>query len=140
MTVDQQFRWHLDRHSQQTGFELPLLLREYLVALLAARLKRTEVIPEPSFAERYLQLYRNPRFGEIRDFADQCLFFVSLMPDYGYRRGLDMEYYAALGISAYYTLGDLAHDDRYTQLGHWFYPLQRFLDSALHPSQRIDLF
>jgi hypothetical protein len=140
MTVDQQFRWHLHRHSQQTGFELPLLLREYLVAMLAARIRCTEVIPEPSFAERYLQLYRNPRFEEIRYFADQCLFFVSLMPDYGYRRGVDMDYYAALGKSAYLTLGDLAHDDRYTQLAHWFHPLQRFLDSALHPSQRMDLF
>jgi hypothetical protein len=132
ITVEQQFREHIEQHCQHTGFEMPLLLKEYVVSLLSSRLRRIDVIPEPSFAERYLELYHRPRFWELRDYADQCLFFCSLLPDYGYRRGLDLDYYASLGISVYYTLGDLARDDRYTQLGNWFYDLQRFLDHALH--------
>jgi len=139
MTVQEQFRWHIDTHCDSTGFDIPPLLREYIVTLLASRLDRVDVIPEPSFAERYLQLYHRPRFWELRDYADQCLFFVSLMPEYGYRRGLDLDYYASLGISVYYTLADLARDDRYTQLGNWFYDLQRFLDTALHTDRQLQM-
>jgi len=131
---------HLHTHSSDTGFNMPEALAEYLVDLLTARLDRTELIPEPSFAERYLELYHRPRLWEIKDYADQCLFFVSLMPEYGRRRGLDIEYYGSLGISCYYTLGDLSHDARFTQLGNWFYHLQRFLDSCLHSDRSLDLW
>lgn len=131
--------FHLHTHSQQTGFEIPHLLEQYLVDLLTARLDRVDIIPEPSFAERYLMLYNCRNSGEIREFGDTALFFVSLMPEYGRRRGLDMDYYATLGISAYYAWGDLTEDPRGTQLGNWFYPLQRFLNTAIRPDQRLDL-
>ena len=131
---------HLDQHRRSVGFDLPLLLEWYLVDLLADRLCRVDIIPEPTFAERYLQLYSETRLDQFKDYADSALFFVSLMPDYGRRRGLDMDYYASLGISAYYTLGDLSEDPRYTQLGNWFYHLQQFLDSALHPRRGLDLW
>jgi hypothetical protein len=51
-----------------------------------------------------------------------------------------MDYYAALGISSYYTVGDLTHDSRMTQLGNWFYYLQRFLNTALHSDRQLELF
>jgi len=131
---------HIDTHRQTQGFDMPLMLEHYLVDLLTDRLDRVTVIPEPSFAERYLQLYSETRLGEFKDYADSALFFVSLLPEYGRRRGLDITYYASLGISAYYTLGDLSRDPRYTQLGNWFYLLQRFLNSALHPDRGLDLW
>lgn len=131
---------HIHDHSQRTGFELPELLEYYLVDLLTERLDRCDLIPEPSFAERYLQLYSETRLGKFKDYADSALFFVSIMPDYGRRRGLNMDYYATLGISAYYTLGDLAEDNRYTQLGNWFYHLQGFLGSAIRPETRLGLW
>jgi len=130
---------HLQSHSTETGFGLPELLAWYLADLLADRVSRVDIIPEPSFAERYLRLYQERDISEFKDYADSALFFVSLMPDYGRRRGLDMDYYAALGISTYYTLSELAEDPRYTQLGNWFYHLQRFLNSAIRPEQRLDL-
>lgn len=133
------FRQQLLDHQARTGFTTPPLLLEYLCDLLASRARRCDLIPEPSFAERYLELYTRPRFGELKDYADQCLFFVSLLPEYGRRRGLDLDYYGSLGISVYYTLGDLAHDSRYIQLGNWFYHLQRFLLTALHQDQRMSL-
>lgn len=139
MTVQVQFFDHLSEHSQRTGFSPPGLLLIYLSELLAERLKRVDIIPEPSFAERYLQLYSCYRLEEFKDYADSTLFFVSLLPDYGRRRGLDMDYYATLGISVYYTLADLSRDSRYAQLGNWFYHLQRFLNSALHPSRDLHL-
>ena len=139
MTVSGQFYQHLEQHSHRTGFQPPALLLVYLAELLADRIDRTDIIPEPSFAERYLELYRCHRLGEFKDYADSALFFVSLLPDYGRRRGLDLDYYSTLGISVYYTLGDLAGDSRYTQLGNWFYHLQRFLNSAIKAETKLHM-
>lgn len=122
-------------HSEQVGFAAPELLLEYLAQILTERFDRPNFIPKPSFAEAYLSLYQRYRPGIYREFADSTLVFCSLLPEYGQRRGLNMDYYATLGISTYYSLGDLAHDDRFTQLGNWFYHLQRFLCSLLHPQR-----
>jgi hypothetical protein len=139
MTVREQFRDHLRKHAMEQGFQAPQLLMEYLVDLLADRLTDCEIIPHPSFAERYLELYNCHRLSEFKDYADSSLFFVSLMPEYGRRRGLDLDYYASLGISVYYTLGDLSKDSRYIQLGNWFFVLQRFLNSAIRPERDLEL-
>lgn len=140
MSIEAQFYQHLCQHSQRTGFTPPDLLLLYLTELLSARLDRVDIIPDPSFAERYLQLYTEHSLSAFKDYADSALFFCSLMPEYGHRRGLNMDYYATLGISTYYALADLAADQRYTQLGNWFYHLQKFLNSAIHPDQRLELF
>lgn len=138
MTVKSQFFDHLAAHRVRTGFAAPDQLVFYLAELLAERLDRVDLIPEPSFAERYLELYSCHRLSEFKDYADSSLFFVSLLPQYGRRRGLDLDYYANLGISVYYTLGDLSRDQRYTQLGNWFYHLQKFLYTALHSSTDLE--
>ena len=119
---------------------MPGLLEAYLVDLLASRVDRVDLIPEPSFAERYLVLQSQGRLSDLRDYADQCLFFTALMPEYGNRRGLSMDYYCTLGISSYYTVGDGLPDDRFIQLGNWFYHLQRFLNSAIRPETRLELW
>lgn len=130
---------HIHTHSHSTGFAMPELLEWYIVDLLTERLDRVDIIPQPSFAERYLQLYSELDLAKFKDYADSALFFVSLMPEYGRRRGLDMQYYATLGISTYYSLGDLSEDARYTQLGNWFYALQRFLNSAIRERSSLRL-
>ena len=139
MTVRSQFQHYLYQHADSVGFQAPINLMEYLTDLLAARLRDPDIISQPSFAERYLMLYQTGRFGDIREFGDDTLFFVSFTPEWGRRRGLDLDYFAAMGISAYYTYSDLVHDDRFTQLGNWFYHLQRFLNSALRPDSRLEL-
>ena len=130
---------HIHTHRESVGFDMPELLEWYLVDLLTERISRVDIIPEPSFAERYLQLYSETNLMAFKDYADSALFFVSLMPEYGRRRGLNMDYYATLGISTYYALGDLSEDNRYTQLGNWFYHLQKFLASAIHPDCDLEL-
>lgn len=115
----------------ETGFEMPEPVEHYCVFLLADRVEKTDLIPDPSFAEKYLQLYNEPNPEEIRQFADDCLFFVSVLPEYGKRRGLSMDYYATLGISSYYAYGDLVREGFYTQLGNRFYHLQKFLESTI---------
>lgn len=140
MSIRDQFYQHVRDHAHAVGFAAPELLLGYLADLLTDRLSRVDLIPDPSFAERYLLLYQEPNLAVFKDYADSALFFCSLMPEYGRRRGLSMDYYATLGISTYYALGDLSEDQRYTQLGNWFYHLQQFLDSAIHPQQRLTLF
>ena len=131
---------HIVTHAESVGFSAPEPLLGYLADMLDYRLTQTELIPEPSWAERYLEFYHGADARDIREYADSCLVFVSLLPEYGQRRGLSMDYYAALGISSYYTVGDRTGDPRMTQLGNWFYYLQKFLNSALHTNQRLELF
>ena len=100
LEIQQQFRSHIQRHCAETGFSIPELLEDYLVGLLSSRLRETEIIPEPSFGERYLQLQQLNRAYLFQEYADQCLFFVSLLPEYGKRRGLDINYYSKLGIAS----------------------------------------
>ena len=140
LEIQRQFRSHIQRHCDQTGFNMPELLEDYLVGLLSSRLRETEIIPEPSFGERYLQLQQLNRAYLFQEYADQCLFFVSLLPEYGRKRGLDIDYYSSLGIASYYTVGDTIRDDRFIQLGNWFHHLQKFLNSAIHPRTRLELF
>jgi hypothetical protein len=140
MTARLRFQELVQEHEYETGFEMPVQLESYVIDLLTDRLVRIDIIPEPSFAERYLQLYSNPSIAAMKDYADSALFFCALMPEYGHRRGLSMDYYATLGISTYYTAGDLAPDVRFTQLGNWFYHLQKFLNSAIKPDVRLELY
>jgi hypothetical protein len=135
--VQDQFRDLVISHSQRVGFAAPETLQFYLADILAERFDRPDFIPTPTFAEAYLRLYESYRPGVYRDFADSTLIFCSLLPQYGRRRGISMDYYATLGISTYYALGDLAHDSRFTQLGNWFYHLQQFLNSLLHPDSKL---
>lgn len=139
MPVYQQFQQYFLDYLDRTGCQIPPLLTAYIVDLLSLRVDRVDIIPDPSFAERYLQLYLEPRISDIVDYADSALFFCSLMPEYGRRRGLSMDYYATLGISSYYAAGDLAEDPRYTQLGNWFYDLQRIITAAIRPHHELSL-
>ena len=138
-TIMEQFYIHLTAHAKKHGFDAPKDLLLYLTELLGKRVNRTAIIPDPSFGERYLTLLSQGNYPELLDYADTCLFFTSLMPEYGIRRGLSMDYYASLGISSYYTAGDYFVDDRYIQLGNWFYPIQKFLYSAIHPSTGFNI-
>jgi hypothetical protein len=140
MTVEQQFRQHLLGQCESTGFAPPELLLDYLVVLLSSRLHRVDIIPDPSFAERWMLLQQRPSTPALVDYGDTCLFFTAILPEYGHRRGLSIDYYSTLGISAYYSAADLAREDCYTQLGNWFYTLQKFLNSAITPDQRLALF
>jgi hypothetical protein len=131
---------HLDTHAAQVGFAAPEPLLGYLADVLDTRLTQVELTPEPSWAERYLELYLDPNPGHIQAYADTCLVWVSLVPAAGQRRGISMDYLATLGISSYYAAGDLTGDTRMRQMGNWFYHLQRFLYTALHPDQQLTLF
>ena len=121
----------IKERERETGFNMPDTVECYCVMLLAERVEKTDLIPDPSFAEKYLQLYSTKNHAEIKHFADDCLFFTSILPEYGNKRGLNMDYYATLGISSYYAYGDLVNESVYTQMGNYFYHLQKFLESTI---------
>ena len=134
-----EFQDLIAEHSERTGFELPLLLEVYLAGLLASRLNDTQLIPEPSFAECYLTLHQTGNYSGMKNFADQCLFFSSLLPDWGVRRGLTVSYWAGLGSSSYHSYAHWSGDDRFHQLAAWFEPLQRFLASMVNHDSGYDI-
>lgn len=130
------FRDLITQYQESTGFDMPDLLKCYLIMMLAERVRTTDLIGANSFAERYLSMPK--RSNDLRRFGDDCLFFVSLVPEYAQRRGLQLDYYCSLGISSYYSWHDLTGDLRGVQLGNWFYDLQRFLN-CLFRNQQLEL-
>jgi hypothetical protein len=132
-------RNHIFTHAESQGFAAPWLLLEYLTDLCTDRLTQVNIMPEDSWAESYLRLYDFTRAAAARDFGDSCLFFTAIQPRWCSRRGLSPDYLHCLGISAYYSYADYSGDPRYTQLGNWFYHLQRFLETAIRPNTKLEL-
>ena len=121
----------ITERERETGFQMPKPVENYCVRLLAERVENKNLIPDPSFAEKYLTMYQNPRAEEFRQFGDDCLFFTSVLPEYGNRRGLSKRYYCDLGVASYDTCGTLVNDNLYKQLSNCFYELQEFLESTI---------
>lgn len=116
---------------RDTGFQMPQQIEYYCVYLLAERVEKKNIIPDPSFAEKYLLMYQDPKLEEFKQFGDDCLFFTSLLPEYGARRGLSKSYFCDMGVASYDTCSTLADDELYKQLSQCFYELQQFLESLI---------
>jgi len=82
----------------QHGFTCPLLVREYIVKILAEKIDQNPWQPEPSYAERYMTL-RTP--SQALDLGNTCFFTRSVFPDIGTRRGIRATYYTDIGQGAY---------------------------------------
>lgn len=134
------FRELIEEHSYRTGFEMPLLLEHYLAALLESRLESSAcIVTEPSLADCYLMnTVKQPWLG-IKYYADQCLFFSSILPELDTPGDIAPIYWAHVGAEAYLSVGDYTKDLRFDQLAIWFVPLQRFLSSMIRSDLRIDL-
>ena len=80
------------------GYELPFPLEQYVVTLLANHVDRPNWMPEDSFIETYARI-KNSR--DAKQLGDECLFLCGVFPDYGRRKGLDIEYYGSIGSTSY---------------------------------------
>ena len=125
------FQELIEDHSSRTGFELPLLLELYLTQLLTDRLGTTNLVEPPCLADCYLNLHQGSRYYGLKAYADQCLFFSSMLPEWGDRSQLTTDYWAAVGTAHYHAYAHHTGDDRFHQLAIWFEPLQRFLASMV---------
>ena len=121
----------IKERERDTGFQLPQSVEHYCVYLLAERVEKKNIIPDPSFAEKYLMMYQDPRLEEFKQFGDDCLFFTSILPEYGARRGLSKSYFCDLGAASYDTCNTLSQDQLYKQLSRCFYELQQFLEATI---------
>ena len=132
------FQELIEDHSIRTGFELPLLLEAYLSQLLTDRLGATSLVEEPSLAVCYMDLHQGGRYYGLKAFADQCLFFSSMLPEWSDPAQLTTSYWAALGTQHYHAYALHTGDERFHQLAIWFEPLQRFLASMVKQDSGYD--
>lgn len=132
--LEQEFHKLLAAARERTGLELPPVLVAYVTALMISRINRVDLIPDPSFAEQWLKLQQSWHSALVKDYADSALFFCSLMPEYGDRRGLNMSYYAELGRCAYHSLWARSANQCYQLLDQGFYVTQQLLNHTIRHS------
>lgn len=122
----------VDSVVESEGLPIPPVVRAYLVAFLATWAQRTDFMPEPSFAERFMTL---GSVEEIKLFADQCLFCVSLFPNLGARRGIPTSYYADLGATAYARVHRATDNDLFALMSRGFDPCAHVISHTVkqHP-------
>lgn len=125
------FQELIEDHSSRTGFELPLLLEAYLSQLLTDRLGSSSLVEPPSLAQCYMDLHQGGRYYGLKAFADQCLFYSSMLPEWSDSTQLTTGYWASVGTAHYHAYAHRTGDDRFHQLAIWFEPLQRFLASMV---------
>lgn len=125
------FQELIEDHSLRTGFELPLMLEIYLTQLLTDRLGASSLVEEPSLAGCYMDLHQGGQYYGFKAYADQCLFYSCMLPEWGDQGQLTTEYWAAVGTAHYHAYAQHTGDERFHQLAIWFEPLQRFLASMV---------
>lgn len=86
-----------DTYSAQ-GWQIPAAVIQYQSQILASMVERPEWRPQPSYAERYLQI-RNGR--EAVNLGNVCWFTRAVFPELMQRRGVTARYYTDLGQSCY---------------------------------------
>lgn len=92
------FRTLLEETNELHGWTIPDFVIDYEARLLAEKIDKVPWQPEPSYAERYMQL-KNPR--QALALANTCWFTRAVFPELGTRRGLTSSYYTQLGSSCY---------------------------------------
>lgn len=95
--------------NQLHGWQIPYRLVEYQSEILAARIDEPLWRPEPSYAERYMQLRSS---AEALALANVCWFTRAVFPELGERRGIDSSYYVQIGQSCYEIARRSAPDAR----------------------------
>ena len=66
-----EFRTYISEHADTVGFQMPKHISDYLIDLCTDRLDKPELIPEPSFGERWLNLQELDRAHLFQEYADQ---------------------------------------------------------------------
>lgn len=80
------------------GWHIPNHIIEYESRVLAERLEQPHWRPEPSFAERYMQI-RTPE--QALALGNVCWFTRSVFPELLSRRGISEQYFVDMGQSCY---------------------------------------
>lgn len=92
--VKQMFRDLLTECNQLHGWQIPDDLINYEAEVLASKIDRNPWQPEPSYAERYMQLRT---VAEAWELANTCWFTRAVFPELKQRHGIVESYYVQLG-------------------------------------------
>jgi hypothetical protein len=113
----------------RTGFEIPALLAQYTILMLADHMRRTSWHPDPSFTEQYLQL-DSSRSAKL--LADECLFITSVFPEYATRRGVSLSYYQTLGEACYSRAAHDLNTELFQDLSNYFGAVSKWTRNVVH--------
>lgn len=112
------------RTEHSTGISLPQDTEAYVVLLMAEFTANNNIFPDPSFAEKYLQL-TNPL--EAKELGDQCLFISGWFPDSLNRKGLGVSYIESIGKTCYVKASEQLNKDLFEQLATNFTHVRTFI-------------
>jgi len=108
---------------EQTGIELPMHIKHYVVCLLAKHVDSTDFLPKPTFVQA---LYSIRTARDAKLLGDACLFTSGVFPTYKQTR-----YVIDIGASAYGSI----HTDLFTDLSEHFAYVSNFIDVTVNQAQ-----
>ena len=111
----------IETTQRRTGYPVSWQMKSYLSYLLADHVERTDFWSE-SVALRYLALEAHHRHS-AKDLADNCLVLTGIFPEFGNRRGLNVDYYAEIGAASYGIAADATGSAILAELHVEFYTL-----------------
>lgn len=107
------------------GYELPGDIEQYVVLLLADHMDRPDWLPDTSFAQSYMLIQSS---HDAKVLGDECLFLCGVFPEYGKRRGLDINYYASIGSGSYSRASRSLHTELFEGLSQQFDIVSQFIN------------
>lgn len=111
------------------GWEVPNPVIEYTVNILANKLDKNPWQPEPSYAERYMNI---KTVFDAQDLGDTCFFTRAVFPELGSRRGINSSYYVDMGQGCYSYVLRICPDPAIKQIRDHF----EFLSEVVWTSVR----
>tara|TARA_R110000796_G_scaffold73714_1_gene165673 strand:+ start:198 stop:614 length:417 start_codon:yes stop_codon:yes gene_type:complete len=114
---------------KRTGYEIPLLLSQYTIMMLADHMRKTQWHPDPSFTENYLQINSSQRAKEL---ADECLFISGVFPEYAVRKGVNLTYYHTIGIACYSRAAADLNKELFQNLSNHFVEVSTWTRNVVH--------
>jgi len=125
------FKLLINQTKDSYGYELPLFVEQYVVMLLASHIDRPNWMPEDSFIETY---HRIKNSHDAKSLGDECLFLCGVFPDYGRRKGLDIDYYGAIGSNSYSRAGQALNIEIFDTLSRHFKFVSKVINVTVKPS------
>lgn len=98
LTAQREIHRILCETNSRQGWLIPTYVVDYECKILAEQLTRNPWQPEPSYAERYLQI---TTASEALALGNICWFTRAVFPELGRSRGITASYYVDLGQSCY---------------------------------------
>jgi len=105
----------------ETGIEMPDYVEQYIILLLASRVRDQEFLPTTTFAETFFELQSKQQAKEL---GDHCLFITGMFPDYG----ISIDYYSLIGASSYDQASQIYNPELFGKLSRNFEYVRDFIN------------